>query len=68
MDPDGLARLHDHDHHERGEHDRPPREGLTSVDPRRIVIPAIGVDAAVGRAGIDADGAMEVPEDFADTS
>jgi hypothetical protein len=66
MDPDRLASLHDHEHHEGHEHGL--REGLNSVDPQRIVIPAIGVDAEVGRAGIDSDGEMEVPEDFADTS
>ncbi|MEX2550744.1 MAG: class F sortase [Nitriliruptoraceae bacterium] len=69
MDPDRLASLHDHQHHEgHANHDPGPREGRNSVDPERIVIPAIGVDADIGRAGIGADGEMEVPEDFADTS
>ncbi len=58
MDPDRLAQLPDPG----------PREGLNSVDPERLVIPAIGVDADIGRAGIDADGEMEVPEEFSDTS
>ncbi len=72
MDPDRLASLHDHDDghdgHDGG-HDHGPalREGLNSVDPERIVIPAIGVDEHVDRAGIDTDGEMQVP-DFGDTA
>ncbi|HUH06977.1 MAG TPA: sortase [Egibacteraceae bacterium] len=34
--------------------------------PRRLSIPAIGVDAPVIAVGVDADGAMEVPDDVLD--
>jgi sortase (surface protein transpeptidase) len=37
------------------------------VDPERIVIPAIGVDAEVIDLGVQDDGTMEVPTDFAQT-
>lgn len=37
------------------------------VDPRRIVIPAIGVDADAIDLGLRSDGAMEVPEGFSET-
>jgi hypothetical protein len=68
MDPDRLASLHQHDSHGGHDgHDAGLRDGLNSVDPTRIVIPAIGVDEAIDRAGIDANGQMEVP-DFGDTA
>jgi hypothetical protein len=38
-----------------------PREGRNSVEPQRVVIPTIGVDADVDRVGID-QGIMEVPD------
>lgn len=44
--------------------DRPAPQG---VDPERIRIPAIGVDADVDDMGLNADGSIEVPEVFADT-
>lgn len=37
------------------------------ADPVRIVIPTIGVDADVISLGIDEQGALEVPQDFAQT-
>jgi hypothetical protein len=68
MDPEHLASLHDHDGHDGHDHGPSLREGLNSVDPDRIVIPTIGVDATIDRStGIDADGEMEVP-DFGDTA
>lgn len=44
--------------------DRPAPPG---VDPRRLRIPAIGVDADVEDMGLNDDGSIEVPTDFADT-
>lgn len=44
--------------------DRPAPEG---VEPERIRIPAIDVDADVDDMGLNADGSIEVPEQFADT-
>ena len=67
MDPEHLASLHDHDDHDDHDHGPSLREGLNSVDPERIVIPAIGVDETIDRAGIDANGEMQVP-DFGDTA
>jgi sortase (surface protein transpeptidase) len=63
MDPDRLAALHQHDDHDG--HDAASagsREGLNSVEPARIVIPTIGVDTRIDRAGIDDEGEMEVPD------
>jgi hypothetical protein len=64
MDPAHLATLHDHgdDEHE----DAPRREVVhpNGIDPERIVIPAIGVDADVIDLGLQDDGSMEVPTDF----
>jgi hypothetical protein len=59
MDPERLAGLHRHEHpeHEPGRHPN-------GVDPERIVIPAIGVDAEVIELGLQANGEMEVPTDF----
>jgi hypothetical protein len=65
MDPAHLATLHDHgdedDDHRRN--DAHPN----GIDPDRIVIPAIGVDADVIDLGLRDDGSMEVPTDFAQT-
>lgn len=44
--------------------DRPAPEG---VQPERIRIPAIDVDADVDDMGLNDDGSIEVPEQFADT-
>ena len=44
--------------------DRPAPNG---VDPERIRIPAIGVDADVADMGLNDDGSIEVPTEFADT-
>lgn len=44
--------------------DRPAPEG---VEPERIRIPAIDVDADVDDMGLNDDGSIEVPEQFADT-
>jgi hypothetical protein len=63
MDPAHLATLHDHgddDHHRAVAHPN-------GIDPERIVIPAIGVDADVIDLGLQEDGTMEVPTDFAQT-
>ena len=43
---------------------RPAPEG---VDPERVRIPAIGVDADVDDMGLNDDGSIEVPTEFADT-
>jgi hypothetical protein len=63
MDPDVLARAHDHDDHDGHE----ARVHPNGIDPERIVIPAIGVDADVIDLGLQDDGTMEVPSDFAQT-
>lgn len=42
----------------------PPGDGL---DPARISIPAIDVNAEVGDLGLNPDGTMEVPDDFSAT-
>jgi sortase (surface protein transpeptidase) len=63
IDPAVLASAHDHgDHAEHATRDHP-----NGIDPARIVIPAIGVDADVIDLGLQDDGTMEVPEDFAQT-
>ena len=67
MDPEVLARAHDHHRDDHDGHETARREGRNSVDPARIVIPAIDVDATIDRAGIDDDGQMQVP-DFGDTA
>ncbi|WP_083441528.1 class F sortase [Nitriliruptor alkaliphilus] len=64
MDPAVLARAHDHSDHEHEGH-HAPRDHPNGVDPERLVIPAIDVDADVLRLGLEDDGAMEVPQDFA---
>jgi sortase (surface protein transpeptidase) len=69
MDPERLAGLHDRGHTASHEHrpDQPddaPSRHPNGVDPERIVIPAIGVDADVIDLGLRDDGAMEVPADF----
>jgi sortase (surface protein transpeptidase) len=61
MDPEVLARAHDHADHT----DHAARSHPNGVDPERIVIPAIGVDADVIDLGLNDDGTMEVPTDFA---
>lgn len=43
------------------------RPAPNGVDPDRIRIPAIGVDAAVDDMGLNDDGSIEVPEAFEDT-
>ncbi|MEX1177999.1 MAG: class F sortase [Nitriliruptor sp.] len=63
MDPEVLASPHDH-----GDgHDHEAREHPNGIDPERIVIPAIDVDADVIDLGLQDDGTMEVPSDFAQT-
>jgi sortase (surface protein transpeptidase) len=64
IDPARLARAHDHDHHDHGHREVSHPNG---IDPHRIVIPAIGVDADVIDLGVNANGTMEVPTDFAQT-
>jgi hypothetical protein len=63
MDPAVLASAHDHGDHA----DHAPRDHPNGIDPERIVIPAIGVDADVIDLGLQDDGTMEVPSDFAQT-
>lgn len=63
MDPDVLASAHDHADHA----DHTTRDHPNGIDPERIVIPAIGVDADVIDLGLQDDGTMEVPSDFAQT-
>jgi hypothetical protein len=63
MDPAHLATLHDHGDDDRRRDVAHPN----GIDPERIVIPAIGVDADVIDLGLQDDGTMEVPSDFAQT-
>jgi hypothetical protein len=65
MDQARLASLHDHgdDHGHPGHGVRHPN----GIDPHRIVIPAIAVDADVIDLGLQPDGSMEVPTDFSQT-
>jgi sortase (surface protein transpeptidase) len=65
IDPARLASAHDHG----GDHDHQHREvdHPNGIDPERIVIPAIDVDADVIDLGLNTDGTMEVPTDFAQT-
>jgi hypothetical protein len=77
MDPDRLAGAHDHGDHAHGdhahrEHSDPGPDAASphlpnGIDPHRIVIPSIGVDADVIDLGLQPDGTMEVPTDFAQT-
>ncbi|MFA9444687.1 class F sortase [Egicoccus sp. AB-alg6-2] len=76
MDPQRLASLHDHGGHDaHTDHaghadDTDPERAAThpnGIDPVRVVIPAIGVDADVVELGLEANGEMEVPTDFAQT-
>jgi sortase (surface protein transpeptidase) len=71
MDPDVLASAHDHRNGDGDGHadhaDHATRAHPNGVDPERIVIPAIGVDADVIDLGLQDDGTMEVPSDFAQT-
>jgi sortase (surface protein transpeptidase) len=62
MDPARLASLHDHGGHHHRQVAHP-----NGVTPARLVVPAIGVDAAVIELGVQEDGTMEVPTDFAQT-
>jgi sortase (surface protein transpeptidase) len=62
MDPARLASLHDH-----GEHRHRQVSHPKGVTPTRLVVPAIGVDADVIELGVQEDGTMEVPTDFAQT-
>jgi hypothetical protein len=65
MDPAHLASLHDHgDGHD---HAHRAVDHPNGIDPERIVIPAIGVDADVIDLGLEDDGSMEVPTDFSQT-
>lgn len=41
-----------------------PEEAAPPALPSRVVMPTIGVDAAVGKTGIGQDGGLEVPDDF----
>jgi hypothetical protein len=65
MDPARAAAAHQHDEH--GDHDADDVGPVhpNGIDPDRIVIPAIGVDADVIDLGLQDDGTMEVPTDFA---
>jgi hypothetical protein len=67
MDPERAAAAHRHkdDHGDHGDQAAPVHPN--GIDPERIVIPAIGVDADVIDLGLQPDGSMEVPEDFAQT-
>lgn len=65
MSPEAQADAHRH--HGDGHGDHGNRDHPNGVEPERIVIPAIGVDANVIGLGLQADGTMEVPEDFAET-
>lgn len=63
IDPAVLASAHDHGDHT----DHATRDHPNGIDPARIVIPAIGVDADVIDLGLEDDGTMEVPTDYAQT-
>jgi sortase (surface protein transpeptidase) len=62
MDPAHLASLHDHGDHRHRQVSHP-----NGVTPVRLVVPTIGVDADVVELGLQEDGTMEVPTDFAQT-
>jgi sortase (surface protein transpeptidase) len=63
IDPAVLASAHEHgDDTEHATRDHP-----NGIDPARIVIPAIDVEADVIDLGLEDDGTMEVPTDFAQT-
>ena len=67
LDPEVLTGAHDHDGegHEHHDHDRSELFDLpSSVEPERIVIPTIGVDADVIDLGLSPNGEVEVPSDF----
>lgn len=64
MDPARLAELHQHDDHG---HDHESASHPNGIDPERIVIPAIDVDADVIDLGLESNGEMEVPTDFSQT-
>ena len=66
LDPEALAAAHDHSGH--SDHDDHRHADLpNSVEPERIVIGAIGVDAGIIDLGYEDDGEIEVPSDFAQT-
>ena len=70
MDPEAMAAAHDHsDHAGHDDHDAHARHAdlPNSVEPERIVIDAIGVDADIIDLGYEPDGEIEVPSDFAQT-
>lgn len=60
LDPARAAAAHDHSAHEHRAVVHP-----NGIRPARIVIDAIGVDADVIDLGLNPDGTMEVPTDFA---
>jgi sortase (surface protein transpeptidase) len=62
IDPARLASLHDHGGQQHRQVAHP-----NGVTPERLVVPAIGVDADVVELGVQEDGTMEVPTDFAQT-
>lgn len=66
MDPARLAALHAA-HHAPDRGTPRARVHPNGIDPHRLVVPAIGVDAEVIRLGTNPDGTMEVPADFAQT-
>ena len=46
----------------------PPSVAPAAALPSRLVIPSIGVDAAIEYVGLDANGAMDVPKDYFNTA
>ncbi|MTV23971.1 class F sortase [Nitriliruptoraceae bacterium ZYF776] len=65
--PEDVVRsAHDHTGHDH-DHGSAAEARAASVRPERLVIPAIGVDADVIELGLQSDGSMEVPADFAQT-
>jgi len=67
MDPTRLASLHDHSDAEREHAEHGHTAHPNGIAPSRVVIPAIGVDADVIELGLEANGEMEVPTDYAQT-
>ena len=66
LDPEALAAAHDHSGHD--DHDDHRHADLpNSVEPERIVIDSIGVDADIIDLGYEDNGEIEVPSDFAQT-
>ena len=69
LNPEALATAHDHSgHSDHNDHDDHRHADLpNSVEPERIVIDSIGVDADIIDLGYEDNGEIEVPSDFSQT-